>query len=142
MTDVTSSPAAVITEPQARARLTAAERQARWRKNNSLRRVELYLRPETVERLDKLVRETGAFGRAEVVETLVAGATMPPLDNRRPRGAPGVHAGHRHLKQIPSGHIYMWTPQLAARPDMEHYEPPPGGMDSGARRGDKGRSRR
>jgi hypothetical protein len=142
MSDATSSPAAAITEPQARARRTAAERQARWRKNNSLRRVELYVQPETVERLDRLVRETGAFGRAEVVEALVASATMPPLDNRRPQGAPRVYAGHRYLRQIPSGHIYMWTPQLAARPDMEHYEPPPGGMDSDARPGDKGQSPR
>jgi hypothetical protein len=100
MTDVTSSPAAVITEPQARARRTAADRQARWRKNNSVRRVELHLRPQTVEQLDKLVRETDAFGRAEVVEALIVGAKLP-VDNivtDRPQGAPRVHAGHRHLR--------------------------------------------
>jgi hypothetical protein len=79
MTDVTSSTAAVVTQPQARARQSAAARQARWRKNNSLRRVELYLRPETVERLDKLAREAGAFGRAEVVEARFAGTLLRPL---------------------------------------------------------------
>lgn len=30
----------------------------------------------------------------------------------------------RFLKQKPSGHIYPWTAALAARPDMEPYEPP------------------
>jgi hypothetical protein len=79
MSDVTSSACAVITEPKARTGRTAAERQARWRKTSPLRRVELYLRPETVERLDKLVRETGAFGRAEVVEARLAGTLLRPL---------------------------------------------------------------
>jgi hypothetical protein len=30
----------------------------------------------------------------------------------------------RFLKQKPSGYIYPWTAALAARPDMEPYEPP------------------
>jgi len=30
----------------------------------------------------------------------------------------------RLLKQKGSGHIYVWTPILADRPDMEPYEPP------------------
>ena len=30
----------------------------------------------------------------------------------------------RFLKQKPSGYIYPWTEALAARPDMEPYEPP------------------
>lgn len=30
----------------------------------------------------------------------------------------------RLLKQKGSGHIFVWTPQLAERSDMEPYEPP------------------
>jgi hypothetical protein len=29
------------------------------------------------------------------------------------------------LKQKTTGNVFMWTPMLAARPDMEPYEPPP-----------------
>jgi hypothetical protein len=72
MTDLT--PQACTVKPT----MTGAQRQARWRRNNSLRRVELYLPPEVVEALDELGREYGAARRAEVVEGLLAGTVRPP----------------------------------------------------------------
>jgi hypothetical protein len=59
--------------------MSQAERQARWRKNTELRRVELYLLPEALEWLDELVQVHGASSRAEVVEKLMTGAILPPL---------------------------------------------------------------
>jgi hypothetical protein len=65
--------------------MSNAERQARWRKNTPLRRVELYLAPEAVEWLDDLAREHGALSRAVVIEHLITGAMLPPslVDVRR-----------------------------------------------------------
>jgi hypothetical protein len=60
-------------------RSAASLRQSRWRKNTSLRRVELCLAPEAMESLDDLVREHGASGRAAVVERIIAGEILSPL---------------------------------------------------------------
>lgn len=33
-------------------------------------------------------------------------------------------SGDRYLRQINTGHIYAWAPELEDRPDMEPYEFP------------------
>ena len=81
-----------------------AERQARWRKNSSLRRVELYLRPETVDSLDALLRERDASGRGAIVESLIA-ETLLPVDaprasaGHRPDGVPVKYIGQKPVKR-------------------------------------------
>ena len=45
-------------------------RQQRWRNATNLKRLEVYLPPETVARLDSLTRETG-LSRAKVIAELL-----------------------------------------------------------------------
>ena len=45
-------------------------RQQRWRNATNLKRLEVYLPPETVARLDELVEESGT-SRAKVIAELV-----------------------------------------------------------------------
>ncbi len=114
MSDVTSR-VGTVTEHRARATGSNAERQARWREKSSLRRVELYLPAEVVERLDELVRERGASRRAAVVESLIAG-TLPPVDDSRrgapdPQRVPVKYIGQKPVKRdTVCGTGLEWTP--------------------------------
>ncbi len=116
--------------------MSQAERQARWRKSTSRRRVELYLSPAAVAWLDAAARDA-ACGRAGVIESMIK-ENLSPVDASHLRGVPRVYEDHRYLRQIPTGRIYIWTEALVRRPDMENYEPPPRSTDAAGRHAVKG----
>lgn len=65
-----------------------AERQARWAakaQQSGRRRVEVWLSDEALTRLDAMVKESGARGRAEALEALLAPEPAPPKRKRCPR---------------------------------------------------------
>jgi hypothetical protein len=64
--------------------MATAEQQARYRAKDGRSLVQVRLTAETVERLDSLVRDRGATGRAEVIEALLNDA-RPPAPAPRPR---------------------------------------------------------
>jgi hypothetical protein len=48
-----------------------------WRERTGLKLVQAYLHADTVEQLDRLVKERGATGRAAVLVTLIEQAVQP-----------------------------------------------------------------
>ena len=57
--------------------MATAEEQARFRANDSKHLVQIRLTHETLERLDRLVQERGATGRAAIIEELLSESAVP-----------------------------------------------------------------
>jgi hypothetical protein len=69
--------------------MSKADEMRRYRAKDTRVLVQIRLAPETVERLDAMVRDRGASGRAEVVDWLVNGqAPAAPAPEGRRDGKP------------------------------------------------------
>jgi hypothetical protein len=76
--------------------MATALQQAAFRAKDTKTLVQIRLAPETVERLDQMVRDQGASGRAEIIEALLAGETPRPPAPMPRTGQPRLTADGLH----------------------------------------------